>query len=147
MENMTSFGDGGLLPQEEKLELIKKEKSLFVGIPKETCLQEGRIPLAPEAVNLLVSHGHEVYIETGAGDKANFSDNHYSEAGAKIVYTPEEVYKADIILKVVPPSLDTLKSKSFINEGVGSSSTPDGKILPGGSAQVIETIRSLVPSD
>jgi alanine dehydrogenase len=109
MENISSFGDGGLLPQEEKLELKNKEKNLFIGIPKETYLQEGRISLVPEAVNLLVSHGHEVYVETGAGDKANFSDNDYSEAGAKIVYSAEEVYTADIILKVVPPSLDELK--------------------------------------
>ena len=109
MENMASFGEGSLTPQEEKLELINKEKSLFIGIPKETCLQEGRIPIAPEAVNLLVSHGHEVYVETGAGEKANFSDNNYSEAGAKIVFSPEEAFKADIILKVVPPSLGELK--------------------------------------
>jgi alanine dehydrogenase len=109
MENISSFGDGGLLPQEEKLELKNKEKNLFIGIPKESYLQEGRISLVPEAVNLLVSHGHEVYVETGAGDKANFSDNDYSEAGAKIVYSAEEVYTADIILKVVPPSLDELK--------------------------------------
>mgnify|MGYP006172824579 FL=1 len=109
MENISSFGDGGLLPQEEKLELKNKEKNLFIGIPKETYLQEGRISLVPEAVNLLVSHGHEVYVETGAGDKANFSDNDYSEAGAKIVYSAEEAYTADIILKVVPPSLDELK--------------------------------------
>ena len=109
MENISSFGDGGLLPQEEKLELKNKEKNLFIGIPKETYLQEGRISFVPEAVNLLVSHGHEVYVETGAGDKANFSDNEYSEAGAKIVYSVEEAYSADIILKVVPPSLDELK--------------------------------------
>jgi alanine dehydrogenase len=109
MENISSFGDGGLLPQEEKLELKNKEKNLFIGIPKETYLQEGRISLVPEAVNLLVSHGHEVYVETGAGDKANFSDNDYSEAGAKIVYSAEKAYTADIILKVVPPSLDELK--------------------------------------
>ena len=49
--------------------------------------------------------------------------------------------------KVAPPSLETLKSRSFINEGVGSSSTPDGKTTPGGSVQVIDTIKSLVPSD
>jgi alanine dehydrogenase len=109
MENISSFGEGSLLPQEEKLELKNKGKSLFIGVPKETFMQEGRISIVPEAVNLLVSHGHKVYIETGAGEKASFSDKEYSEAGAKIVYNVKEVYSADIILKVVPPSLEELK--------------------------------------
>ena len=109
MENITPFSDGNLLPQEERLEVKSAGKTLFIGVPKETFLQEGRISIVPEAVNLLVSHGHEVYVEAGAGENSNFSDNEYSEAGAKIVYSPEEVYKADIILKVVPPSLDELK--------------------------------------
>ena len=109
MENISSFGEGSLLPQEEKLELKNKGKSLFIGVPKETFMQEGRISIVPEAVNLLVSHGHKVYIETGAGEKASFSDKEYSEAGAKIVYSVKEVYSADIILKVVPPSLEELK--------------------------------------
>lgn len=109
MENISSFGDGGLLPQEEKLELKSKGKNLFIGVPKETFMQEGRISIVPEAVNLLVSHGHEVYVESGAGEKSSFSDNDYSEAGAKIVYSSKEVYSADVILKVVPPSLEELK--------------------------------------
>lgn len=109
MENISSFGDGGLLPQEEKLELKNKGKNLFIGVPKETFMQEGRISIVPEAVNLLVSHGHEVYVESGAGEKSSFSDNDYSEAGAKIVYSSKEVYSADVILKVVPPSLEELK--------------------------------------
>ena len=108
MENISSFGDGGLLPQEEKLELKNKGKNLFIGVPKETFMQEGRISIVPEAVNLLVSHGHEVYVESGAGEKSSFSDNDYSEAGAKIVYSSKEVYSADVILKVVPPSLEEL---------------------------------------
>ncbi|MFM7194062.1 MAG: alanine dehydrogenase, partial [Bacteroidota bacterium] len=61
--------------------------------------------LTPDAVALLVNNGHQVWVETHAGEGSNFSDHAYSEAGASIVYSPEEVYKAEIILKVEPPTL------------------------------------------
>lgn len=95
---------GGLMPQEEMLEVSRKKGSLYIGVPKETYFQENRICLVPEAVALLVSNGHQVVIETNAGKAANFEDKDYSEAGAKIAYTAKEVYEADIILKVAPPS-------------------------------------------
>ncbi len=66
--------------------------------------QENRIALSPEGVSLLVNNGHRVMVETNAGVKASFSDRDYSEAGAEIAYEQKEVYKADIILKVAPPS-------------------------------------------
>ena len=59
-------------------------------------------------MNLLVSNGHKVYIETNAGLSSSFSDKEYSDSGAKIFYDVKEVYQADIILKVEPPSLDEL---------------------------------------
>jgi alanine dehydrogenase len=95
---------GGLMPQEEMLEVSRKKGSLYIGVPKETYFQENRICLVPEAVALLVSNGHQVVIETNAGKAANFDDKDYSEAGAKIAYSSKEVYEADIILKVAPPS-------------------------------------------
>jgi alanine dehydrogenase len=95
---------GGLMPQEETLEVGRKKGQLFIGIPKELSFQENRIALVPDAVALLVNNGHQIVIETNAGKAANFEDKDYSEAGAQIVYSPEEVYKADIILKVAPPS-------------------------------------------
>ena len=48
---------------------------------------------------MLTDRGHRVLVEAGAGLGINYSDNHYSEAGAEIVATPAEVYQADIILK------------------------------------------------
>jgi alanine dehydrogenase len=93
-----------MLPQEEMLEIGRKKKSLYIGIPCETSFQENRVALVPDAVALLVSNGHRVVIETHAGKQANFSDNEYSEAGAQIAYDKSEVYKADIIMKVAPPS-------------------------------------------
>jgi alanine dehydrogenase len=93
-----------MLPQEEMLEVGRKQKSLFIGIPKETGFQENRIALTPEGVSLLVNNGHRVMVETNAGIKASFSDRDYSEAGAEIAYDRKEVFKADILLKVAPPS-------------------------------------------
>lgn len=97
-----------LNPQEEMLEVGRKESQLYIGIPKENSFQENRVPLVPEAVALLCSRGHQVVVETGAGEKANFSDHDYSEAGATIVVETSEVYKANIILKVAPPTDDEI---------------------------------------
>ena len=100
----TLIQKGSLLPKEEMLEVRKKKGSLFIGIPKETSFQERRVALVPEAVTLLVSNGHQVMMETNAGEGSNFTDNEYSEAGAQIVYDRKSIYSCDIILKVAPPS-------------------------------------------
>lgn len=94
--------EGHLLPQEEMLEIVKKQGSLNIGIPRETTFQEHRVALVPEAVSLLVANGHQVKIETKAGENAHFSDRDYSEAGAQIVYETKEIFQCDIILKVSP---------------------------------------------
>lgn len=109
MTNISSLGSGDLLPQEEKLEVRKQAKTLFIGVPKEITLQESRIAIVPDAVQLLVSHGHEVLIESTAGEGANFPDSEFSEAGARIVYDTKEIYQADIILKVEPPTLEEIE--------------------------------------
>ena len=96
--------EAALSPQEEKLEIGRKNQKLFIGIPKETEFQEQRVALVPQSVGLLIANGHRVIVETGAGENANFNDNDYSETGAEIAYDTSEIYKADIILKVTPPN-------------------------------------------
>jgi alanine dehydrogenase len=98
-----------LYPQEQLQKVKKGKHSFLIGLPSEISLQENRISLTPDAVGLLTSNGHEVIVETKAGDGSKFSDKDYSEAGAKIVYSVEEVYKADIILKIEPPSLEEIE--------------------------------------
>lgn len=98
-----------LLPKEETLEVGNLKKSLYIGLPKETNFQENRICLVPQAVSLLVNNGHRVVVESGAGLNAKFEDRAYSEAGAEIVYDKAEVYKADILLKISPPSLEEIE--------------------------------------
>lgn len=93
-----------MVPQEQVMEVGRRKKSLFIGIPKEISFQEHRVPLTPQAVAVLVGRGHEVIIERSAGEAAQFQDNDYSEAGASLVDSADEVFKADLILKVAPPS-------------------------------------------
>ena len=100
-----AFPKSSLLPQEEMLETGRKSKKLVIGIPRENHKLESRVPLTPEAVEILVSNGHEVLIEDKAGDAANYSNTDYSEKGGMIVETKEEALKSDIILKIAPPDL------------------------------------------
>ncbi|MBD0295113.1 MAG: alanine dehydrogenase [Flavisolibacter sp.] len=87
---------------EETLDIKPKGAQLHIGIPKEVAFQENRIALTPDAVSVLVSNGHEVTIEHNAGEAAHFGDKDYSEAGAKIVYNKEDVFKAPILVKSAP---------------------------------------------
>jgi len=102
-ELMQSLSREALVPQEEMLEITRKKGSLNIGIPKEVSSQENRVALVPDDVALLMNNGHEVIVETGAGNNAHFDDTDYSEAGAQIVYSAQDVYKANIIIKVAPP--------------------------------------------
>lgn len=103
-----------LYPQEQMLEVKRRRHCFFIGLPREVSLQENRISLTPDAVGILVSNGHEVWVETNAGTGSKFSDKQYSDAGAKIVYSPQEVYKADVILKIEPPTLEEI---DFMHQG------------------------------
>ncbi len=94
-----------LYPEERFAKIKRHQRSFFIGIPKEIAFQENRICLIPEGVHLLVNNGHQIWIERNAGKKAKFDDNEYSEAGAKIVDSAKEVYQADVILKIEPPTL------------------------------------------
>ncbi|MGV6861966.1 MAG: alanine dehydrogenase [Putridiphycobacter sp.] len=100
--------EGSLLPQEEMLAISKKKGSLKIGIPRETSYQENRVALIPETVQLLVNNGHEVLIESKAGEKSKYTDNDYSESGAQICYDTAEIFKCNIILKVAPPKQEEI---------------------------------------
>lgn len=99
----------GLMVMEKMLESDKKQGRLFIGIPKENSFYENRVPLTPESVETLTSSGHRLVIESKAGEASRFSDKDYSEAGARIVYDKKEVYEADILIKVAPPSAQDME--------------------------------------
>ncbi len=102
------FTEGRFQTQTEMLQLEHKPDKLFIGIPKETTIQENRVALVPASVATLIAHGHRVVIETDAGKKANYSDYDYSEVGAEIAQSKEQVFKSDILLKVAPPTLEEI---------------------------------------
>jgi len=111
-KQFSPFSKEELMPKPEMLEVKKQKGELFIGIPKETHLQEKRICLTPDAVAALTNQGHRIIIETKAGEGANYSDSDYSEAGAKISYDVEEAFGCTIVLKVEPPSI---KEIEYIN--------------------------------
>lgn len=98
-----------LYPQEQLLAVARRKHSFFIGLPREISLQENRISLTPDGVRLLVNNGHEIWVETKAGVGSKFTDKDYSDAGAKIVYSAQEVYKADAILKIEPPTSEEIE--------------------------------------
>ena len=102
--SITPFTKQQLLPQEEKLEIARHKRELFIGIPKETSYQERRICLTPDAVNSLTYQGHRVMIEAGAGESSSYSDKEYASAGAEITNDTKKVFGCPIILKVEPAS-------------------------------------------
>jgi alanine dehydrogenase len=108
-KSRSPFTKSQLLPQEERLEVLKQKGNLFIGIPKETAFQEKRVCLAPDAVSALVHNGHRVLLESGAGIGASFSDKDYSEAGAEITKDTTKVFSCPIILKIEPPSTDEIE--------------------------------------
>lgn len=102
------MGNTQWLPQEERLAITVERKSISIGIPKELYYQERRVIMVPSAVGLLVQRGHRVIVERGAGEKANFSDLLYAEAGAELVDNPAQAFRADVVTKIVPPTLQEL---------------------------------------
>lgn len=76
-----------------------------IGIPLEVSQQELRVGATPKTVQRLQKQGFTVYIEKGAGIKANYADSEFEAVGANIVPTAAELYKtADIVLKVLAPT-------------------------------------------
>jgi len=97
----------GLMPQEEMLEVESKQKKLKIGIPSENHTVESRVPITPEAVEILTGHGHEVILEAGSGKAANYLDTDYSEKGGIIAESKQEVFGGcDVLLKISPPTLE-----------------------------------------
>ncbi len=75
-----------------------------IGVPKEIKNHEYRVAVTPAGVHELVAHGHEVFIERGAGEGSSITDDAFQLAGAKILPTADEVWDiAELLLKVKEP--------------------------------------------
>ena len=81
-----------------------------IGVPKETKPQENRIGLTPESVKVLVSNGHDVFVENNGGFEAGFENDQYKYVGAKIIDKAEDIFnEAEIIVKVKEPLSNEVK--------------------------------------
>ncbi len=77
---------------------------MIIGVPKEIKNNENRVALTPAGVKELVKRGHTVYVQHTAGENSGFADAEYTEAGATILPTIEDVYAiAEMIVKVKEP--------------------------------------------
>ncbi len=90
----------GLYPQEEMLEVQNRKNILSISLLKETDENEKRVGLTPVGVTELVKQGYRVFVEQSAGSQAFFSDLQYSESGAEIKQTKDELFSSDILIKI-----------------------------------------------
>ncbi|MGH8124485.1 MAG: alanine dehydrogenase [Rhodanobacteraceae bacterium] len=81
-----------------------------IGVPSETKTLEGRVALVPAACADLIRHGHEVFLQSGAGEKSGFADARYIRVGVKIAQDAAALYdKAELVVKVKEPIAGDLK--------------------------------------
>ena len=74
-----------------------------IGAPKEIKADEHRVALTPSGARELVERGHEVLVESGAGEGSAIGDGDYAAQGARIVDTDEVWGEAELVLKVKEP--------------------------------------------
>ena len=103
-----------------------------IGIPKERRPFESRVGLSPAGVEILTQHGHQIYVEHEAGIGAGFDDREFETAGARLVYSAEEVFvRADLMLKVARPmkeELDWLRPSTAVTGLLHLASAREDKI-------------------
>lgn len=102
------FTESQFETQEERLAVGERSKSVTIGIPKEDHEIENRVSIVPNSIRTLVGFGHRVVVESGAGESSSFSDHDFSEAGAQISHSTDEVFKSDIVVKIAPATLEEL---------------------------------------
>lgn len=76
---------------------------MIIGVPKEIKTDEYRIALTPGGAQQLVQHGHQVWVERGAGAGSYFTDDQYEAVGAHITASAAEAWSAQMVVKVKEP--------------------------------------------
>jgi alanine dehydrogenase len=102
----------GLIPKESPAKVRNRDHSLVIGLPKEVSTQEKRVVITPESVGLLSNNGISVVVEAGAGLQSKFSDQDFSDAGAKVTSSKKEVFESQVVLKIDPPTEEELSYMS-----------------------------------
>lgn len=88
---------------------------MLIGVPTEIKNNENRVALTPAGVYNLTTAGHDVRVQSGAGQGSSFPDEEYVQAGAVIVETAEEAWNVDMVMKVKEPTED---EHHFLKEGL-----------------------------
>src|SRR5210317_798521 len=77
---------------------------MLIGVPKEIKNHEYRVGMAPASVREAIKHGHEVMVETNAGEGIGVSDAEYAKIGAQVIDSAEEIFaRAEMVVKVKEP--------------------------------------------
>lgn len=91
---------------------------MIVGILKEIKSEENRVSMTPAGVEIMREHGHTMLVEKNAGVGSGFNDQDYSDHGAQIIGTPEEIFeKAEMVMHVkepLPPEYDLIRQDQII---------------------------------
>ncbi len=88
-----------------------------IGIPKEIKDQEFRVGLNPGSVRVCCERGHQVFVETGAGEGAGFTDEDYTRAGATIVESSVDAWRRELVVKVkepLPPEYELIQKGQLL---------------------------------
>jgi len=86
-----------------------------IGIPKEVKVQEGRVALIPAAAAEMVGHGHDVFVQSGAGLASGYNDADYEAVGVNVLKDAASLYSAaTLIVKVKEPYGSDLE---YLNRG------------------------------
>jgi alanine dehydrogenase len=100
-----------------------------IGVPTEIKTDEYRVGMTPSGAAVLAADGHEVFVQSGAGNGSGFSDDEYKAAGAKILPDADAVYdKAEMIVKVKEPidaDLKRLKENQLLFTYLHLAPVPD----------------------
>ena len=102
-------------------------------MPKEIADDESRVALVPEVVARLRAKGMDILVESGAGERALLPDSAFTEAGAEIAGDAAQVWSADVVVKVAPPSEAELRQ-------LGRGSVLVGFLAPLTSPQTTEAL-------
>src|ERR671914_879859 len=100
-----------------------------IAVPRETAEGETRVALTPQVAGQLIGDGHEVLVESGAGEASSNLDEAYREAGATIVPDVAQLYsQADMVLRVGRPTdeeIQMLRSGSVLIGTLGTLAKPE----------------------
>lgn len=97
-----------LSPQEKLMKKGKDSLRFTIGVLKEDKERETRVAITPQGVAMLVESGHDVFLEEGLGEEANFSDLDYTEQGGQICQRSEALQQ-DVVLKITPPQIEDIE--------------------------------------